>query len=137
MKENQLTQLFNEWKSGRIKDFTGLRSPMPLTDVPDYWVIATRMPVEGTPLQALSPDEKANPAKVLHAFSHIDAWPLPNGQGSVVGNIWVYGPDMLWSFAFPTPDLATEFNRVVVDLPGTEIMKARDVVLYLKQQKYI
>lgn len=130
-KKNQLKELFSQWQSGRITDFTNVVSGVDLKDVPDFFVITTYMPVDNEHVTAVKEGKKAQARTVLHAFSCIGELPLPGGNGSVVGNMWCHGAGLTDAMPFPSKALAMEFDKKVIDLPGTIVMPVKEFLNYI------
>jgi hypothetical protein len=131
MNDDSLKKMFDQWQSGDLSNIAGARFTGSLRDVPNHFVIVSMMPEEGQELQTLDTNEKAQAKISLHAFSHVAIWPLPQG-GAVMGNVWIYGTELINAMPFPDRKLVDEFNAKIIDMGGVEIWTVTQLLGYLK-----
>lgn len=142
---NELNDLLNEWKNGRMTDFvSAIFPPGMLREVPHYFVIVSEMPIvlnDPTPMS--NPDagtfdqdifiDRKKTHYVLHVFSHIGSARM--GNKMLMGPIW--DDNLKAAMPFPTREMAEEFNAKVINLSGTRIMTVRELLPLIDEQELI
>jgi hypothetical protein len=128
-KSDEIKDLFNEWKNGRLQDLAGIQFSGNLRDYLDHYVITTRMPETTQHVSQVGEDQRAPAKIVIHVFTGIVSREIPvpgGGTTYVAGNAWECGDGLRKAMPFPSLEMAKEFDTKLIDLPGTTIMKVSD-----------